>query len=150
MRIDRRNFLVYAAASVAAMPLLATVARTLDGAVSFDADSLIPDWLNLSGKPAWFGVDVIVSPRGPDELATVWATRSFGQGSGWGVSFLTTMTTRDPAAENGEPLAVYTVAPVRPLQLGECMAHVKGNAFPLDKITSNAVWTGSPRDYWIG
>jgi hypothetical protein len=150
MPIDRRHFLASGAASVAAMSLPAPVARILDGSVSFDKDSLMPDWLNLSGKPAWFGVDVMVSPRGPDELATVWLTRSFGEVSGWGFHFLTTETTRERAVETGEPLAIYTVAPVRPLQLGECMAYVKGNAFPLDKITSNAVWTGSPNNAWSG
>lgn len=148
MTIDRRYFLAAGAASVAAMALPATVARALDGPVAFAKDSLIPDWLNLSDKPAWFGVDVVVSPRGPDELADVWLTRFFGEKAGSGFSFLTSMTTREIAAEREEPLAIYTVAPVRPLQLGECMAYLKEYTTSIYEITSNAIWTGSPEHVW--
>ncbi|MCC6887411.1 MAG: hypothetical protein IT536_02535 [Hyphomicrobiales bacterium] len=150
MSIDRRRFLASATAGAAATALPATAVWALDGPVFFAKNSLVPDWLNRSGNIVWFGVDVMVSPRSADEPATVWLTRRFGEGSGCGISFLATMTTRELAMEREEPLAIYTVAPVRPLQLGECMAYLKEWAHPLDTITSNAVWTGSPADYWVG
>jgi hypothetical protein len=148
MPIDRRRLLASGAASLATVAFPRAVFQALDGPVLFEKDSLIPDWLNRAGKPAWFGVDVSVSPRSPDEVSAVWITRTFGRGSGYGIEFLAHMTTRELAVERREPLAMYTVAPVRPLQLGECMAYVKGWPSSVSGITSNAVWTGSPHDWW--
>lgn len=116
----------------------------------FAKNSLLPDWLNRSENVVWFGVDVTVSSRGPDERASVWLTQYYGQKSGWGIEYLATMTTRELAVEWAEPMASYTVAPVRPLQLGECMAYAEEWKHPLCDVTSNAIWTGLPADSWSG
>lgn len=150
MPIDRRNFLAASACSVAALAASVSVVQALDGPVFFAKDSLLPSWLNQSENPAWFGVDVMVSPRGPDELASIWVTEYAGECLGYGTEFPATMTTRQIAAHRKKPLAIYTVAPVRPLQRGECMAYVKDWINPLNKVTLNAMWTGSPADYWLG
>ncbi len=150
MPIDRRKFLAASVTSLAAMATPTAAVQALEGPVFFAKDSLLPSWLNQSENPAWFGVDVMVSPREPNEVASIWVREYVGECSGYGTEFLTTMTTRQIAAYREEPLAIYTVAPVRPLMRGECMAYVGENAFPLDKYTLNAIWTGSPADYWLG